>query len=995
MKLTRTLWLLPASVVCLLLASCSSESKTSRVLASHLVLEGPSTQDGLYFTINLTPGKDYIVELRGRCQIDDPILRFDLDEPDAAGPTFYPVPASGLTVRVRTAGALRLLLFGTVPYRYTVDSLSVRPAVTPEDFAVPIAYDGEGPVWRRILAFVTSPFTGREAQMAARSADANGMPGTAKAPPRVDKGFNRYAGSPPLLFTSWEFVCLFLPIVLLVQRLLKFGRWAVAFLVVASFFWYSVWDWRFGPLILLSITVNWWGGMTLERRRQRALFVALLLFNLLPLFYFKYIKFAFFAVGLKAGDWITPALLPAVLPLGISFYTFQKIAYLTDIYRGQKAERGWLNFAFFVLFFPQLVAGPITHHSLILPQLRTQPTDRKTMFLMGCVYFVIGFVKKRFIADFLAAFVDVHFHQGNVRFADQAILATVGYTLQLYFDFSGYSDMALGLGAMFGFRLPWNFNSPYKALSFREFWQRWHMTLSAFLRDYVYIPLGGSRVADWRRYLNLFLTMLIGGIWHGAGWAFVAWGAGHGLLLCAHHALGEERWGRVPAVLRSCVVVACVALLWIPFRAESLPLTGEILHAFASWRLITLSPEALYCMAGLGMVLFAPNSHTIAEYCIERFKFTVHTVWELGGRVGWYACFSILCAAMIVSWFYEDAPDVWLRSNLRLATIQDYVDIAVGDLRTNIDRCGTLQGASRKWVIAGPSYATSLGLFTWRDSRGPVTVGSAGIGGQGIESWIRIPGILLRDPSVRRIYIACEPIGVSPPNPLAFPFPGEGGDVLGELGIESSPRPLGSLGPARLGVAGAAWDIATLKLKSGKYFQLQTMVLAVGNALRSRNPVFLPQPLSKGDLTGLAADIGSLWLQARASPRPPANMANGADAQFFWNRRGIIEGLADGGKTDRVLGKLIDEARARGVEIILYGSPTLEHNPTIYPAGFFDRYRSAIEGLARRHKVRYVDLTGLFPEDDSAMYDFCHARVESRPYILKTLLLKTEDDDAP
>ena len=816
---------------------------------------------------------------------------------------------------------------------------------------------------------------------------------------RNHNGFNRYASSPLLLFTSWEFVCLFLPVVLLVQRLLRFGRGALGFLVLASFFWYSVWDWRFCPLILISIAGNWWGCLVLEKRRRRWLLAALVLFNLLPLFYFKYIKFAFLAVGLHADDWILPALIPQILPLGISFYTFRNLAYVIDVYNGDKAEHSWVHFGFFVLFFPQLLAGPITHHAQFLPQVGVEPPDRKSMFLQGCIYFLVGFVKKRFMADILAGLIDPYYQAGHVQFADQAIVAALGYGLQLYFDFSGYSDMAVGLGAMLGFRLPWNFNSPYKARSFTEFWTRWHITLYAFLRDYIFVPLEvatrGNPIPILRTSANLLLTMLLCGLWHGAGWAFIVWGAGHSMLMCVQNAVGDARWRKIPSWLRSAGVFICVTLLWIPFRAESLSLSGEILHGLVFWRQVAWRPEFTYCAAGLLLILFAPNSHAITAWCAERLRSSADAIWALGGRLGWYSMFSVLTAATIIMFFYRAAPDPWLRAHLPLGAEREYVRSDVGDLRTNIDKLAALHGTNPKWVIAGPSYATALGLFSWTDGKESVTVGSIGVNGSRIESWVRIPGALLRDPFVRRIYISCEPVGMSPPTPPCPLFRGEGTDVLAELGIKTPPRRLGSLGPETLNPAETIWDIVTLQLKSSKYFQLQAMSLAVCNGICVRDPSLSPTPLDRQDLLLAYQAVESLWRQAKAFPRPPGDLTTASEAVFLWNNRGIVEGLAEGGETDRVLGKLIDLARSRGIEIIFYESPTLKYRPEIYPPGFFDRYQAAVIRFTKRHKVRYIDLSGLLPEDGNAFYDFSHARVEVRNCILKVLIERTDHVPLP
>ena len=941
------------------------------VLASNLVVDGSDAPSGLHFTGNVATGRDYIVEIEGKLLSGQPTLRIDFGENNNGNFTYLYITNHGLKIRVRSKQRLSLLLYQDGPFEYLIENFSIRLAQSESDFFVPCIADPNlhGAVSRESESLSNGQVTGRE-----------------------DKGFDRYKGSPPLLFTSWEFVFLFLPIVLSVHRWLGYGKLAIGFVVIASFFWYSCWDWRFGPVIIVSITVNWLAGRSLQRRRRKGLLWAMLLFNILPLLYFKYTQFAFSAFGLNAGDWIPAAILPSILPLGISFYTFQKLAYIVDVYRGAPAESSLLRFSFFVLFFPQLVAGPITHHSQILPQLGKAPRDKESLFFLGCLYFLIGFIKKRLVADTFAAFVDPYYVHGGVHIISQAVVAAVGYALQLYFDFSGYSDMALGLGGMFGITLPWNFNSPYKSASFREFWQRWHITLSAFLRDYVYIPLGGNRVSPWRRYLNLFLTMLVGGIWHGAGWAFVIWGAGHGILLSLQHAIGERRWRQIPRVCTIIVVFASVTMLWIPFRAESLGLTAEVMRGFLHWQMPVWPTELTYCLIGALFVLLAPNSHYIAALLCRELSSAAPVVWEVSARLGLYVPLTVFCLTGSIVTYYSTAPDAWLRCHLPLAVERDVVDSSGGSLRTNIDRCAALSGPLSKWVIVGPSYAGQLGYFTWNDGARRISVGSTGIGGQSFASWIRIPMSLLKDPSVRRIYVACSPIGLSPPDSLEVdaPFSAEGVDQLKTLEIGGSQRVLSALGPTSIGVFAVAKDILTLRVKGQRYFQIDSLASDLTANLAMPAPE--PLVLTRGDLENASKQLASFRSTSKRAPEAP-NLANGNDAAFRWTHRNVVEGLKDGGKTSQVLGRFIDLAKAEGKQIVLYDTPTLKLNPAIYPIGFFDQYQRALKDFARRRGVPYIDLSGLFPEDRRCMADFCHPWPPFRQLIVKSLIAQTESLD--
>ncbi len=398
-----------------------------------------------------------------------------------------------------------------------------------------------------------------------------------------------------MLFTSPVFLFGFLPIVLIGFHVLRrFGRniLLVAWLLAASMVFYAWWSPYFLLLLILSMLANYYIGYTIQhangRRRNLLLFVGIA-GNLALLAYFKYADFFIDSVNAVAKTDLP--LLHVILPLGISFFTFQKIAYLADIHARRARTRRLIDFALFVFFFPQLIAGPIVHHSEVMPQFRLlgreEAHDRKKSRALawensavGLTIFLIGLVKKVVIADQIARYVSPIYaaasHEPAIGFV-LAWQAALGYTIQLYFDFSGYSDMAIGLARLFGVRLPANFNSPYASLSIIEFWRRWHMTLSRFLRDYVYIPLGGNRHGAARRYLNLLLTMVLGGFWHGAGWTFILWGALHGIYLLIAHAWDSFARIRLPPPLAWAITLLAVIAAWVLFRAPDLHSAGVIL----------------------------------------------------------------------------------------------------------------------------------------------------------------------------------------------------------------------------------------------------------------------------------------------------------------------------------------------------------------------------------------------------------------------------------
>jgi alginate O-acetyltransferase complex protein AlgI len=468
-----------------------------------------------------------------------------------------------------------------------------------------------------------------------------------------------------VLFNSWEFVLLFLPLALLLHRAL--GRlWGIragiGVLIVASLGFYVWWSPANLPVLLCSIVGNYLAGMVLQsdsmQRSQVArgwvLFVAIAV-NLVALGHYKYTNFLIGSLN-SLGASLQPQSI--LLPLGISFFTFTQIAYLVDSHRGKVIERSFPSYLVFVTYFPHLIAGPILHHSQMMPQLaRVVPADIgvRDMYL-GAAWFFIGLAKKVLLADSLAPFANAYFDaaaDGVALTTAEAWTAALAYTFQLYFDFSGYSDMAIGLSLMFGVTLPLNFESPYKARNIIDFWRRWHITLSNFLRDYLYISMGGNRHGVPRRYANLVVTMLLGGLWHGASWTFVVWGGLHGLYLVMNHAWRwlTERFD-LPRADRSTVLSGlswlltflAVVVAWVLFRAESLESALAILAAMAGstsansasvaaevasligpWstsaevtemagtRLIQGSHPEFYLVAAALIAAFAPNSRELTQ----------------------------------------------------------------------------------------------------------------------------------------------------------------------------------------------------------------------------------------------------------------------------------------------------------------------------------------------------------------------------------------------
>ena len=397
-----------------------------------------------------------------------------------------------------------------------------------------------------------------------------------------------------MLFNSATFIFAFLPVTLIgYAALSRFAdrRVAIAWLVLASLFYYGWWEWSYLRLILFSIVFNFGLGKGMQSitgaPNRRLLLIGGIVVNLGLIAYFKYTGFLVTTANGAFGTHLQ--LPPIVLPLAISFFTFQQIAYLADVYRHQTRATRFLDYCLFVTFFPQLIAGPIVLHREMMPQFSNKRRYRMNSgdMSVGLTMFTLGLAKKVLIADGCATWSTPIFDLalgGQTPTMLEAWAAVLGYSFQIYFDFSGYSDMAIGLGRMFGIRLPLNFYSPYKATSIIEFWRRWHITLSRFLRDYLYIPLGGNRHGKSRRYVNLMLTMLLGGLWHGAGWTFAVWGALHGLYLMINHGWRALRGGRRATTVvgkLACTAVTFFAVLiaWVFFRAESFDAASRMLSA--------------------------------------------------------------------------------------------------------------------------------------------------------------------------------------------------------------------------------------------------------------------------------------------------------------------------------------------------------------------------------------------------------------------------------
>jgi alginate O-acetyltransferase complex protein AlgI len=489
-----------------------------------------------------------------------------------------------------------------------------------------------------------------------------------------------------LLFIDPIFFAVFLPIILLgfwlIGRFCAHRNALVLWLASASLVFYAYWNVRFVSLLLLSIVFNFLMATAISNQEKgsafrKLLFIAAIGANLGALAIFKYANFALAAYASLASRPLHQ--LHILLPLGISFFTFTQIAYLADVQTGYAREKSFSKYLLFITYFPHLIAGPILHHKEMMAQFDLLPKSRLSYkrLAVGGSIFVIGLFKKVVIADTFALIAEPIFSAANqspVGMAD-SWTAAAAYALQIYFDFSGYCDMAIGISTMLNIRLPFNFDSPYKASSIIEFWRRWHITLSRFLRDYLYIPLGGNRKGKARELINLLLTMLLGGLWHGAGWTFVMWGGLHGMFLVVNHAwrkfmasFFDGKQGNHFLYKLTCLVLTqlCVVIAWVFFRADSIHSAVRMLKAMFGVSTVasgTLSGGTVILVsAGYLVCLLAPNVNDMFnKFRVGLLTYNNPATWSVANSrfrfsLGWAAFITVgLVTALIVELLRENS----------------------------------------------------------------------------------------------------------------------------------------------------------------------------------------------------------------------------------------------------------------------------------------------------------------------------------------------------
>lgn len=790
-----------------------------------------------------------------------------------------------------------------------------------------------------------------------------------------------------MLFVESQFVLLFFPLVFFLHEALRKLTSQVWFLIGASLLFYGAWNpWL---LILLggSIGANYIVSLGITDGRNRWLFIAGLILNLVPLAYFKYSGLIVQSADLPFSTGLFGEALGSLLPLGISFFTFQQIAYLADVHTKKVQPPGFSQYALFISFFPQLIAGPIVHHAQFVPQIKPD-RERSTLLVIGLFLFTIGFLKKTQIADNLASFVDPLYDQSTHTFTS-SLKATLGYTFQLYFDFSGYSDMALGLAAILGFRLPQNFNSPYKSKSFTDFWRRWHMTLSSWLRDYVYIPLGGNRHGPVRTYINLLLTMLIGGLWHGASWTFVIWGGAHGVALAVERlwktALPRVSLGPLTPILTFCLV----ALLWVLFRAETFETARAVYSGF-------FVPDVPKFDIEIGIILLAatlclfPNSDWMAgkiETWTTRRKFDLDPR-RIASRFAIYWSVAFASAVTLMATFYTVPYDLPAYSLVANDDGDGRVSNKEGDFRSNFYSKQIFQHDGPKVFIVGSSFSRGMGTFEFEHDGQQFRSTSMGIGGNGFLNSLRSANALLDVPGVHTIFLSASPLNFGKTTTSAA-FKDECTSPL--IGIVSG------LEQARLKDCTATrlnreeyLGILAMKPSDPQYVQFQNFAYQLVHSYQRTPYNVRTLQLSEAELSEIASKISEL----AATTTLPANLKNGSNARFNWSERQIPESLRSDGEVAAALRELKINADARGIRLIIYDTPTVQHRdaPDIYPPGFLERYQRSISELMADLEIEYLDLSQLLPWRKESMLDFIHPHPDRRKDIHRILLLEAFTD---
>jgi len=805
-----------------------------------------------------------------------------------------------------------------------------------------------------------------------------------------------------VLFTQFEFIFYLIPFTLFFFYRLP-GK--ISVLLFSSLIFYASWNYSFLPLLIGSIAIGYCSGIFLHRSPTRTLLALTLFLCLLPLSYFKYAGFLASNLGMDPDSvvWTT------ILPLGISFYTFQQIAYLIEIYKGYPPERNFLRYALFIAFFPQLIAGPIVRPQQILPQLQKLHATVQN-FNIGLFYFVIGFLKKVGIADQIGPHVDaVYALSGDPSFG-QSMTAVLGYSLQIYFDFSGYSDMALGLGKLFGVNIPINFNSPYQSRSLIGFWRTWHITLSDFFRDYVYIPLGGNRNGPVRKYLNMLITMLLCGLWHGASWSFVLWGGLHGAFLTFNHWIRklfvlEEGEKQSPSPLFSSLgwilTFSFVTLSWVIFRAPDLD------SAFKIYSGLLKQPESgisLHWSLWLGLaILFAPNSHQWASRLTSKPILNFPLLFQMSRRLFTYVLVGCIPLGIFFYQFYGNSMDKTFYRSAPIMRSTVGIQNFSGDFRSALFSNEIFHGNQKKIIFIGSSFTSHIGVmkFDWNGQH--YKSGTVGIGGNHVINGFRSALAVMDTPNLDTLVFGILPLNMSPltvaNQPIAWSE--QCSQSLERFGIHllrTSNPPFAQCG----NIHTSSQDLFRFILNpSDKHFyQIHNFLsliyekqVLIGQFKKKDEIISLDMSFEarKNFYEDLKKKIKTDSLKRTQPPQPVFSKINirAWESQLALKRLERDEPIYN---AFRELKRLCEE---RGIRLVVYNSPTPSHQTEtrIYQKGFLENYSERIRMMTEELGIEYYNLLDFVPWSKTFMNDFVHPtasstkdKINSRQLIHKDLI---------
>lgn len=864
-----------------------------------------------------------------------------------------------------------------------------------------------------------------------------------------------------MLFNSIAFMFWFLPAVLF--SFFTISQWnkkiALFSLIVAAFVFYGCWNPKYIPLLLTSIVVNYGFGIVIAKAHEKndskyvkLLFIIGLAFDLALLCYYKYMHFFLDQYNVITGAHY--AIGQIILPLGISFFTFTQIAFLADVYQKKSKEYNFLYYILFVTYFPHLIAGPILHHKEMITQFLNERIFRfsRQNFTVGILIFAIGLIKKVLIADHLAPYADLVFSHdmstSPLNFVDVWV-GVLSYTFQLYFDFSGYSDMAVGLSKMFNILLPVNFNSPYKSLNIIDFWRRWHITLSRFLRDYLYIPLGGNRFGEFQRYKNLSLTMLLGGFWHGASWTFVIWGGLHGLYLAVNHywqslvqhsqfSWVTTRW--IYRLMSGLLTFALVTIAWVFFRADSVNSAGHLLYVMFGYHGLTTSPESYYYLqnihvlnpmvplfqvgekiifpdmhfiyflsASMIICFFMPNSQQLfSQYqpALETYPGDIPPLkgwlrnvdWIRGVQLRWigYVWLSYFASTILMGLFYFKNIDAYIFKYFPTKNRSTFhVDVMQGDFRSNLLSNNIFLGPERKIMLLGSSYVRASGAFKFEANGKQYKSGTIANVGNTLANGFRQALAVLGYSNVYPIdtlILGVSPIGFGSNIGPSVAMNDQCTESFESLGM-TAPKPMEKLASCQpIPFHFSTYMQMALNPGDKRYFQyhgfLNKMWLGIKDTAMHA-PESSVTALTLNTVKVYDDWFESLKKQATIDRKDAGlDIKNGRNEAFSWQNRGILESMEPSGEVYVAFQRLKKICDQKQVKLVVYNSPTVSNQlaPDIYPKGFLESYNLALMKMMHTLGIRYINYGNEFIWDSRYAFDFIHMDPHGRERIHAKLI---------